>query len=42
VILEGDGVSATWGPAGVLLLFSAAFTVVALVNFRFGAKKAIA
>ena len=42
VILRGEGVSSTLGPAAVLLLFAVAFAIVAIVNFRFGARKAIA
>jgi ABC-2 type transport system permease protein len=42
VILEGDGISATLGPAGVLLAFSTVFAIVAVLNFRFTASKAIA
>ena len=42
VILEGEGLSATLGPAGVLLLFAAGFTILAATTFSFSARKAIA
>jgi ABC-2 type transport system permease protein len=41
VILEGDGVSAVLAPAGVLLLFTAGFAVIAVARFRIGEVKSI-
>ncbi|MEA2479992.1 MAG: type transport system permease protein [Thermoleophilaceae bacterium] len=39
VILEGHGVSDVLGPAGVILLFTVAFGVLAAASFRFAAPK---
>jgi ABC-2 type transport system permease protein len=41
VILEGEGLSAMWAPAGALTLFTLSFAVVAFAAFRFTESKAI-
>ena len=42
VILEGQGLSAVWAPAGVLALFTLAFLALAVATFRFTDRKAVA
>ncbi|MBD0329777.1 MAG: ABC transporter permease [Thermoleophilia bacterium] len=42
VILEGEGLSAVWGPAAVLVLFTAAFLLLAVAAFRMADTKAVA
>ncbi|MGI8793079.1 MAG: hypothetical protein ACR2H3_07875 [Acidimicrobiales bacterium] len=41
VTLEGSGFGAVLVPCGVLLLFGAVFTAVALARFRFDEPKAV-
>ena len=41
VILDGDGVGAVLGPAGILVLFTIGFAVVAALTFRVGEAKSI-
>ncbi|MCW3027692.1 MAG: transporter [Solirubrobacterales bacterium] len=42
VILEGQGLSAVWGPAGVLALFALAFAFLAMMTFRVSQAKVTA
>jgi hypothetical protein len=41
VTLEGDGISGVLAPTGVLLLFTAAFTLVGVLRFRVGQTKVV-
>lgn len=41
VLLKGDGLSAVWAPAGVLLGFTAFFGIIAAVTFSVAQSKSI-